>query len=373
MSDDEKNEKNEKQRPSPTTSRPPGRRRPRPGPAGEARSDYTASAKWIVLRKKEKPAAEIFSVSYVAAGGDRRSAGHVRLQRRAGRIVRLPPHGRRRAAAGRLPVRRLAAGDASAARQNESSWLAFTDLVFVDPVGTGFSRVIENEKSGEAKEKKDERRCRPQGVLRLQARPRVAVRVHGPLAVRATAAGGRRSSSPARATAATGSGGSRGCCRRAPDRAERADPHLARARDHGARARPTTTSSGGSTRVPTMAAAAVHHGRSRAFPQGPPLDEGAARGRGRSRPATTRRSSPAEPRCPRRSAIGILTRLADSSASRSTSLSAARGGSRSARSSRELLRDERKVLGLYDATITATDPFPDRDRVLRARSHALRA
>src|SRR5665213_1250040 len=29
--------------------------------------------------------------------------------------------------------------------------------------------------------------------------------------------------------------------------------------------------------------------------------------------------------------------------------------------SRELLRDERKVLGLYDATITATDPFPDRE------------
>ena len=29
--------------------------------------------------------------------------------------------------------------------------------------------------------------------------------------------------------------------------------------------------------------------------------------------------------------------------------------------SRELLRDQRKVLGLYDATITVTDPFPDRD------------
>ena len=28
--------------------------------------DYSARAKWIVLRKKEKPAAEIFSVSYVA-------------------------------------------------------------------------------------------------------------------------------------------------------------------------------------------------------------------------------------------------------------------------------------------------------------------
>src|SRR5205823_10517134 len=32
---------------------------------------YTATAKWLVLRKKEKPSAEIFSVSYVADGGDR--------------------------------------------------------------------------------------------------------------------------------------------------------------------------------------------------------------------------------------------------------------------------------------------------------------
>src|SRR5262249_55444779 len=33
--------------------------------------------------------------------------------------------------------------------ENESSWLAVTDLVFVDPVGTGCSRIIEPEK-GEA-------------------------------------------------------------------------------------------------------------------------------------------------------------------------------------------------------------------------------
>ena len=34
--------------------------------------DYAVSAKWIVLRKKEKPSAEIFSVSYVArSDGDR--------------------------------------------------------------------------------------------------------------------------------------------------------------------------------------------------------------------------------------------------------------------------------------------------------------
>ena len=28
---------------------------------------------------------------------------------------------------------------------------------------------------------------------------------------------------------------------------------------------------------------------------------------------------------------------------------------------RELLRSDRKVLGLYDSTITAHDPFPDRE------------
>ena len=39
--------------------------------------------------------------------------------------------------------------------QNESSWLAFADLVFVDPVGTGFSRVIEDDKKdGAAKDDK---------------------------------------------------------------------------------------------------------------------------------------------------------------------------------------------------------------------------
>ena len=39
---------------------------------------------------------------------------------------------------------------------NEESWLAFTDLVFVDPVGTGFSRVIENDDTDGKEKKKTE-------------------------------------------------------------------------------------------------------------------------------------------------------------------------------------------------------------------------
>lgn len=109
---------------------------------GAGRSiDYTAGAGWTVLRKKEKLAAELFSVSYAAADpGDRPvtfvfnggpgassaflhmgAAGPMRLRFTAdGRLPRVPPQ---------LVV-------------NAESWLAFTDLVFVDPIGTGFSRVI---------------------------------------------------------------------------------------------------------------------------------------------------------------------------------------------------------------------------------------
>jgi carboxypeptidase C (cathepsin A) len=38
-----------------------------------------------------------------------------------------------------------APSDSAVARDNPSSWLDFTDLVFIDPVGTGFSRSLEDE------------------------------------------------------------------------------------------------------------------------------------------------------------------------------------------------------------------------------------
>src|SRR5262249_59171967 len=43
--------------------------------------------------------------------------------------------------------------------QNDESWLAFSDLVFVDPVGTGFSRIIEKDgKKSDGKKKDDEKK-----------------------------------------------------------------------------------------------------------------------------------------------------------------------------------------------------------------------
>ena len=119
--------------------------------------EYTATAKWLVLRKKEKPSAEIFSVSYVADGADSdrpvtfvfnggpgASSAYLHMGAVGPQRVEFPADGTLPA----MPPKLV---------QNEESWLAFSDLVFVDPVGTGFSRIIDKEaekKDGEQKRRR---------------------------------------------------------------------------------------------------------------------------------------------------------------------------------------------------------------------------
>ena len=67
MSDEQTNEKDE---PKKDHEPPKGAETTASWGRGRKAISYTATGKWTVLRKKEKPAAEIFSVSYVAAGGD---------------------------------------------------------------------------------------------------------------------------------------------------------------------------------------------------------------------------------------------------------------------------------------------------------------
>ena len=103
-------------------------------------------AEWFVLREKEKPAAEIFSIAYleddagsrpltfVFNGGPGAASAYLHVGALGTRRVpfasdgnTLPP-----------PTRLM---------DNPESWLRFTDLVFVDPVGTGFSRPIETKQA----------------------------------------------------------------------------------------------------------------------------------------------------------------------------------------------------------------------------------
>ena len=324
--------------------------------------DYTASAQWLVLRKKEKPAAEIFSVSYVAAGGDHdrpvtfvfnggpgASSAYLHMGAVGPQRVAFPSDG----SLPEMPPRLV---------QNEASWLAFSDLVFVDPVGTGFSRVIDDEKSGEAKDSKNpkddpsdpkeyfgykrdlESLCEFMGRW-LSGHDRWG----SPVFIAGESYGGYRVGRLARTLQESAGIGLNGAILISP-------------------ALEITTLSptdydvlGWIDTLPTMAAAAAHHGRSRAFPEGAALDqvlgeaEAFATGdyvafltRGASMPAAERDR--------------ILTRMADLLGLPLDLVVRGEGRIGIRTFARELLRDERKVLGLYDCTITVTDPFPDRDQ-----------
>jgi carboxypeptidase C (cathepsin A) len=321
---------------------------------------YTATAKWIVLRKKEKPAAEIFSVAYVASGDDASrpvtfvfnggpgaSSAYLHMGAVGPQRVDFPSDGTLPA----MPARLV---------ENESSWLAFTDLVFVDPVGTGFSRVIEPDKKGDdKKEAKQEDAADPKeyfGYKRdLESLCEFMGRWlsdHGrwgsPVFVAGESYGGYRVGRLVRILQETSGIGLNGAILISP------------ALEITGLTPTDYDVLGWVDRVPTMAAAAMHHRRSRAFRKGTALDkvlrESEEFATGDYTAFLTRGAS-----MPAKERARILTRLAEILGLPLEIVERSEGRVSLITFVRELLRDERKVLGLYDTTITATDPFPDRD------------
>ena len=94
---------------------------------------------------KEKPAAEIFHTHYRMTGA--KGARPVTFVFNGGpgaasaylHIGGLGPQRVYFESDGNLPP------PPAKMMNNPESWIAFTDLVFVDPIGTGFSRVIESQ------------------------------------------------------------------------------------------------------------------------------------------------------------------------------------------------------------------------------------
>jgi carboxypeptidase C (cathepsin A) len=330
--------------------------------AGSLSIEYAASAGWTVLRKKEKPAAEIFSVSYVAqSGGDRpvtfvfnggpgASSAFLHMGAVGPTRVAFPSDG----TLPRMPPQLV---------PNEESWLAFTDLVFVDPVGTGFSRVIEHEgerRDGEKKPKpgsddeddpkeyfgyKRDLESLSEFMGRwLSGHDRWGSAVF----IAGESYGGYRVGRLVRMLQeATGIGLS-GAILISP--ALEFGPLL-----------PTDYDVLGWVDVlPTMAITALHHGRSRAFAAdtNPAAVRHEAERFATSDYATLLTRGASMPAAERER---ILARYADLIGLPAEMVARAEGRISIERFTRELLRDERKVLGLYDTTITTTDPFPDRE------------
>ncbi len=244
---------------------------------------------WTVLRKEDKPLAEVFSTSYVATttdaarpvtfvfnGGPGASSAYLHVGLVGPRRVDIPADGTMP-----VPPPRLV--------HNDESWLAFTDLVFIDPVGTGFSRLIDPP-PGQGKDDAADPHEYFSTARDLQAmcefirrwlsdnsRWGAAVLIAG------ESYGGYRVGRLTRLLQETGVVLS-GSILISPA----LEPaHL------------STFFGWGDYNIvpwidvlPTMAAAAAHHGRSRAFPPGTPVEEVQAAARS-SRPGPTPRSSPA--------------------------------------------------------------------------------
>ena len=111
---------------------------------------YTASAEWQTLfDQQDKPVAEMFHVAYLATeGAAKRSLTFVFNggPGAASAYLHMGALGPQRiafGAQGTLPKPPVTLVD------NVESWLSFTDLVFIDPIGTGFSRSLPRDKEAQ--------------------------------------------------------------------------------------------------------------------------------------------------------------------------------------------------------------------------------
>ncbi len=324
---------------------------------------YEAAADWVVVRDGERPIAEVFTVRYTVAGGAARpitfvfnggpgaASAYLHLGAVGPVRVAFHPDG-----APPAPPARLA--------DNAETWLAFTDLVFVDPVGTGLSRSLPDpdakpaEKSGSRKPGALEDHETPfYGFERdldvlcevVQRTLSALGRWTSPIFVAGESYGGYRAARLTRRLQEGYGVGLNGVILISPA----LEFPVLQCSDYDVQHWVST--------LPSMAAAAVFHGRSRAFAQGVALPDVLAEA---ERFATSRLApllltgDSAEPG-EADATFEELARLLGLPEERVRVLG---GRVPITIYVRELLKDAQRVCGLYDASMTSVDPFPGRER-----------
>lgn len=320
---------------------------------------YEAVADWITLRKKDKALAKVFHVAYLRQGGGQRPLTFVFNggPGAASAYLHMGTAGPRRIAFGRSgslppPPARIV--------DNRETWLDFSDLVFIDPVGTGFSRSLDRPKAKDEKaaepafdEKENpefwevERDLESLGEL-IQAFLSRHRRWASPVFLAGESYGGYRVARMARKLQERYGVGLNGAVLISPaiefSGLLGTDYDMIRWIEL----------------LPAQAAVAHAHGRCRALPRSAPLSRvlaGAeafatgsllpwlARGEGLGKAAVSRTAEEMS------RWIGIPADV----------LARAGGRIGTDRFCRLLLKDERRLVGRYDGSVTAVDPYPDRD------------
>jgi carboxypeptidase C (cathepsin A) len=324
---------------------------------------YTASAEWQTLFDQEKPVAEMFHVAYLAEadesaprpltfvfnGGPGAASAYLHMGALGPKRIYFNPKGE----LPKPPVRLV---------DNLESWLSFTDLVFIDPIGTGFSRSLpqDQDKQDKASETASKETEKPKeiefwGVERdlkalgefIQRFLSRRKRWLSPIFIAGESYGGFRVAKLARKLQQEFGVGLSGAILISPA----LEFSLLDANDYNLTA--------WATLLPSLAAAAAHHGRVQWA--GEPGDLAAhmaaaeifARqtlipllAMGEAMSSEARQSAYQQIA----NLIGLPLSLVERQAGR-IDIEVF---------SRELLRDRQRIVGLYDASITAIDPFPDR-------------
>ena len=317
-------------------------------------------SEWIVLRKKERPAAEMFHtyyrlaeaegrrpISFVFNGGPGASSAYLHVGGLSPWRVLFKPDGNLHP-----PPVRIA--------NNPESWIAFTDLVFVDPVGTGFSRIIEPEKKPDDKEKPDPAKTVEEKEFYalnrdLESLGEFIERFLSkyklwdvPVAIIGESYGGFRTAKLARRLQETHGVGLATAVAISPA----LEWSLLHGNDYDVLHSMDCFC--------TMALAATFHGRSRVFAAGTPVEAQrseieafATRELAHALLVGTAHDADEQAR--------VFARAADFLGMPVELVRLAHGRVPIWRFARELLKSERKLVGFYDATITGIDPFPDRE------------
>jgi carboxypeptidase C (cathepsin A) len=324
-------------------------------------SKIDVRSEWIALRKKEKPAAEIFHsyyrladapgprpVTFVFNGGPGAASAYLHVGGIGPQRVAFHPDGK----VPSPPVKLV---------NNSESWIAFTDLVFVDPVGTGFSRIIEQDaKSGDKDKGSGEKPFDEKeffGLNRdLESLGEFIERFlskhklwNVPVAIAGESYGGFRTAKLARRLQEDHGVGLTAAIAISPALEwalfNESDYDVLRSMDTFC----------------VMALAASFHKRSRVFTGNEPIEQQ----RKVIESFATRELAHAftvgtahDPQELQR----VFARAADFLGLPVDLVERAHGRVPFWRFNRELLKSEQKVLGYYDATITGIDPFPDRER-----------
>jgi len=340
--------------------------------SGGTEIPYEVRAEWTVLRKREKPVAEVFHVAYLARDANPQQ-----------RPLTFAFNGGPGAAAAFLhlgamgPQRAVFNSDGSPPappaqlEENPDSWLPFTDLVFVDPVGTGFSRTIEDSQQSKSSDQPSQNSSShsstPSGsdsengefyalqrdLDSLAEMIQRFLSQHGrwrsPIFIVGESYGGFRVAKLAKLLQQSYGIGLNGSILVSPalefQSLDPSDYDLLSWLDM----------------FPTMTAAAAFHGVSRQFSADTPRESVIAEAvkfanndlvrlliQGTAMPEEERQS--------------LLQSMADMLGLPNDLIATSQGRLAKSVFVRNLLRDRQQVCGLYDATITSTDPYPDREQ-----------